>query len=301
MPRKSTVLTGILAAVPTPFTADGSAVDETALTALVDRLVAAGIHGLVPCGTTGEFTSLSPEEHRRVIELYVTAAAGRVPVVAGVGSLTTAGAIDLVQHAERVGADAVMLVPPFYDPLGFATLKIFLADVAAATSLPIVYYNVPGATGIRLDADQIAELGSIDGVDYLKDTSGDAVTLTDLIVNRSGNIKAFNGWDTLTFTGLALGAEASVWGVAGIVPEQAVALWETLAVLGDLTKAREQWRDLWALSSYLESISYVAGVKAALDLVGHPVGPTRPPVQPLSAEQHAGLVSILGRFAPVEA
>ena len=259
MPRKQVELTGILAAVPTPFTADGSAVDEAALAALVDRLVAPGIHGLVPCGTTGEFTSLSPEEHRRVIELYVSAAAGRVPVVAGVGSLTTQGAIDLVQHAERVGADAVMLVPPFYDPLDLATLKVFLAEVAAATSLPIVYYNVPGATGIRLDADQIAELGSIEGVDYLKDTSGDAVALTDLIVSRSAEIKAFNGWDTLTFTGLALGAEASVWGVAGIVPEQAVALWDTLAVKGDLGAAREQWRDLWALSSYLESVSYVAG------------------------------------------
>ncbi|HEY0237956.1 MAG TPA: dihydrodipicolinate synthase family protein [Friedmanniella sp.] len=301
MARTQTQLTGILAAVPTPFTADGSSVDETALVALVDRLVAAGIHGLVPCGTTGEFTSLSPDEHRRVIELYVTAAAGRVPVVAGVGSLTTAGAIDLVRHSERVGADAVMLVPPFYDPLDLATLKVFLTEVAAATTLPIVYYNVPGATGIRLDADQIAELGAIDGVDYLKDTSGDAVTLTDLIVNRSNEIKAFNGWDTLTFTGLALGAEASVWGVAGIVPEQAVALWETLAVKGDLVAAREQWRDLWALSSYLESVSYVAGVKTALELVGHPVGPVRRPIQPLTAEQRAGLVTVLERFAPVEA
>jgi len=306
VPRKQTAssspkLTGILAAVPTPFTADGSAVDEAALTALVDRLVDAGIHGLVPCGTTGEFTSLTPDEHRRVIELYVSAAAGRVPVVAGVGSLTTAGAIDLVQHSERVGADAVMLVPPFYDPLDFAALKVFLTEVAAATSLPIVYYNVPGATGIRLGADQIAELGSIEGVDYLKDTSGDAVTLTDLIVSRSSDITAFNGWDTLTFTGLALGAKASVWGVAGIVPQQAVELWETLAVLGDLTKAREQWRDLWALSSYLESISYVAGVKAALEVVGHPVGPTRAPVRPLSAEQRAGLVTVLKPFASLQA
>ena len=301
MPRKQAQLTGILAAVPTPFTADGSAVDGAALAALVDRLVAAGIHGLVPCGTTGEFTSLGLEEHRRVIELYVSAAAGRVPVVAGVGSMTTAGAIDLVQHAERVGADAVMLVPPFYDPLGFDALTVFLADVAGATSLPIVYYNVPGATGIRLDADQIAELGSIDGVDYLKDTSGDAVTLTDLIVNRSADIKAFNGWDTLTFTGLALGAEASVWGAASIVPEQAVALWDTLAVKGDLGAAREQWRDLWALSSYLESISYVAGVKTALELVGHPVGPVRRPIQPLTAEQHTGLVAVLGRFGPAGA
>jgi dihydrodipicolinate synthase/N-acetylneuraminate lyase len=301
VPRKQVELTGILAAVPTPFTADGSAVDEAALVALVDRLVAAGVHGLVPCGTTGEFTSLSLQEHRRVIELYVSAAAGRVPVVAGVGSMTTAGAIDLVQHAERVGADAVMLVPPFYDPLDFATLKVFLAEVAAATSLSIVYYNVPGATGIRLDADQVAELGSIDGVDYLKDTSGDAVTLTDLIVSRSADIKAFNGWDTLTFAGIALGAEASVWGVAGIVPEQAVALWDTLGVKGDLVAAREQWRDLWALSSYLESVNYVAGVKAALELLGHPAGPTRAPVQPLSADQRAGLVTVLEPFAPVAA
>jgi dihydrodipicolinate synthase/N-acetylneuraminate lyase len=299
VPRKQTQLTGILAAVPTPFTADGSAVDPEALAALVDRLVAAGIHGLVPCGTTGEFTSLSPAEHRQVIEGYVTAAAGRVPVVAGVGSLTTAGAIELVQHAEQVGADAVMLVPPFYDPLDFATLKVFLAAVAGATSLPIVYYNVPGATGIRLDADQIAELGSIEGVDYLKDTSGDAVTLTDLIVHRAADIKAFNGWDTLTFTGLALGAEASVWGVGGIVPEHAVTLWETLAVKGDLTSAREQWRDLWALSSYLESVNYVAGVKAALEILGHPVGPPRAPVQPLPAEQRAELASVLERFGPV--
>ena len=117
-----------------------------------------------------------------MIELYVEAAAGRVPVIAGVGALSTAGAIALAQDAERLGADAVMVVPPFYDPLDFATLKMFLRAVAESISLPIVYYNVPGATGIRLNADQIAELGEIDGVDYLKDTSGDAVTLTDLLV-----------------------------------------------------------------------------------------------------------------------
>ena len=94
MPRKSVTLKGILVAASTPFTADGSAVDEPVLVAQVDRLIAAGVHGLVPCGTTGEFTTLSPEEYRRVIELYVTAADGRIPVVAGVGALSTAGAID---------------------------------------------------------------------------------------------------------------------------------------------------------------------------------------------------------------
>src|SRR6187401_3081607 len=109
-------LHGILAAVTTPFTADGSAVDEATIRSQVDRLIAAGIHGLVPTGSTGEFTSLSPEEHRRVIKVYVEAAGGRVPVIAGIGTLTTQGTVELAAYAERAGADAVMVVPPFYDP-----------------------------------------------------------------------------------------------------------------------------------------------------------------------------------------
>jgi dihydrodipicolinate synthase/N-acetylneuraminate lyase len=295
MTRRSVELRGILVAVTTPFTADASAVDEEVLASQVDRLVGAGVHGLVPCGTTGEFTTLSPEEYRRVIELYVNAAAGRVPVVAGVGSLSTAGAIDLAQHAERVGADAVMLVPPFYDPLDFGMLKVFLTAVAESITLPIVYYNVPGATGIRLTADQIAELGEIDGVDYLKDTSGDAVTLADLLASRGDRIKAFNGWDTLTFFGLASGAEASVWGTAGVVPELAVQLWETLAERGDLVKARELWQDLWAISDFLESVNYVAGIKAGLELIGHPAGPARAPIQPLPQVERERFAAILTR------
>lgn len=296
---KNTQLRGILAAVTTPFTADGEAVDEQNLRAQVERLIAAGIHGLVPTGTTGEFMTLTPQEYRRVIELYVEAVDGRVPVVAGVGALSTKGAIELARHAEKVGVDAIMVVPPFYDPLDFATLKAFLTAVAESITLPIVYYNVPGATGIHLTADQIAELGDIDRVDYLKDTSGDAVALADLLASRGDRIKAFNGWDTLTFFGIASGAEASVWGAAGIVPDLAVELWEALAEKGDLTRGRELWRHLWAISDFLESVNYVAGVKAGLDLIGHSAGPARLPIQPLSAEQRRRFADIL-RAAGVE-
>lgn len=291
--RKNVNLRGILAAVTTPFTADASAVDEDALRQNVDRLVEAGIHGLVPTGTTGEFTTLSDAEYRRVIELYVEAAAGRVPVVAGIGALSTDGAISLAQHAESVGADALMLVPPFYDPLDFDALVAFLSDVAASVTLPIVYYNVPGATGLQLDAAQIASLGEIDGIDYLKDTSGDAVALGDLLTNHGDKIKAFNGWDTLTFFGIASGAQASVWGVAGIVPELAVEFWDTLAERGDLAAAREQWKTLWAISDFLESVNYVAGIKAGLELLGVPAGPPRRPIQPLSEENRQRFAQIL--------
>lgn len=296
MTRKQANLGGILAAVTTPFTADGAAVDEEVLRAQVDRLVAGGIHGIVPCGTSGEFPTLTPQEYRRAIEAYVQAADGRFAVVAGVGAMSTREAIDLAQHAQHVGADAIMLVPPFYDPLDFATLKTFLSDVAAAIELQIMYYNVPGATGIRLDADQIAELGQIDGLDYLKDTSGDAVTLTDLIVNRGDDITAFNGWDTLTFLGLSLGAKGSVWGAASLVPEQAAALWQALAVDGDLARGRELWADLWALSDVLESANYVAALKAGLEILGHPAGPPRAPIQPLSAQDRERLAAALAPF-----
>jgi dihydrodipicolinate synthase/N-acetylneuraminate lyase len=289
----STELRGILAAVTTPFTTDGSAVDEANLRGQVDRLVAAGLHGLVPTGTSGEFTTLSPEEYRRVIALYVEAAGGRVPVVAGIGALATADAVALAQYAETVGASGVMVVPPFYDPLDFATLKAFLTAVSDAISIPIVYYNVPGATGIRLTADEIAELGEIENVEYLKDTSGDAVTLAELLAARTDKIKAFNGWDTLTFFGIASGAQASVWGAAGVVPDLAVELWETLAEKGDLVRARELWRHLWEISSFLESVNYVAGLKAGLELIGHPAGPPRLPIQPLSAEQRRQFAEIL--------
>ncbi|PZQ90401.1 MAG: dihydrodipicolinate synthase family protein [Leifsonia xyli] len=297
--RRTVSLRGILAAVTTPFTADGSAVDEDALRAQANRLIDAGIHGLVPTGSTGEFSTLTPDEYRRVIELYVDAAAGRVPVVAGIGALSTAGAIELVQHAERVGAAAVMVVPPFYDVLSLDALKTFLGDVAGATSLPIMYYNLPGNTGIHLTAAELAELGSIDGVDYIKDTSGDAVALTELLVGHRDRIKAFNGWDTLTFFGLASGAEASVWGVGGIVPELAVQFWDALVERKDIESARALWGPLWEISSFLESVNYVAGVKAALEIVGYPVGPARRPVQPLTPQRRAQLTDVLERAGAI--
>jgi 4-hydroxy-tetrahydrodipicolinate synthase len=293
MTRRSADLHGILAAVTTPFTPDAGSVDEAALEAHADRLIGAGIHGLVTTGTTGEFPTLTPQEYRRVIEAYAHAAAGRVPVVAGVGALSTRDAVDLAQHAERVGADAVMLLPPFYGAVDLPTLTGFLTAVAESISIPIVYYNIPSATGTQLTARQIADLAEIPGIEYLKDTSGDAVALTELLVAHADRITAFNGWDTLTFAGIAAGAKGSVWGAANVVPELAVEFWDTLAVKGDLCAAREQWKHLWAISDFLESVDYVAGVKAGLELVGHPAGPVRAPIRPLPQNERERFARIL--------
>jgi dihydrodipicolinate synthase/N-acetylneuraminate lyase len=294
-PRRTADLHGILAAVPTPFTPDAEAVDEPTLRRQAERLIRAGIHGFVTTGSTGEFSTLTPQEYRDAIELYVDAAAHRIPVVAGVGALSTRAAIELAQHAEAVGADAIMLLPPFYGGVDVPTLHAFLTAVAESITLPIVYYNIPAATGTRLTARELADLADIPGVEHLKDTSGDAVVLTELLTAHADRIQAFNGWDTLTFYGLAAGAKASVWGAADVVPELAVQLWVTLAEKGDLAAAREQWKHLWAISDFLESVDYVAGIKAGLEIVGHPAGPARLPVRPLGPDERERFTQILAR------
>jgi dihydrodipicolinate synthase/N-acetylneuraminate lyase len=186
-----------------------------------------------------------------------------------------------------------MLLPPFYGGVDLPTLTAFLTAVAESISIPIVYYNIPSATGTQLTAKQIADLADIPGIEYLKDTSGDAVALTELLTAHADRITAFNGWDTLTFAGIAAGAKGSVWGAAGVVPGLAVEFWDTLAVKGDLAAAREQWKHLWAISDFLESVDYVAGIKAGLELVGHPAGPARAPIQPLPQHERERFARIL--------
>src|SRR5919204_5257374 len=161
---------GVLPALITPFTEDGSAIDTEALTAIVDRLVNAGVAGLVPGGSTGEFTTLSHAERREVVEATVEAAAGRVPVVAGTGALSTRETVELSVHAEQAGAAAVMIVPPFYEALSWRELLAHYTAIADAIEIPIMYYNLPSASGQRLTAGQLRELP----ITCLKDTGGDA-------------------------------------------------------------------------------------------------------------------------------
>src|SRR5918999_727001 len=212
---------GVLPALITPFTEDGSALDTDAQSAIIDRLIAAGVAGVVPGGSTGEFTTLANAERRRLVQTTVEAAGGRVPVIAGTGALSTRETVELSVHAEQAGAAAVMVVPPFYDALSWRELLAHYTAIADAIEIPIMYYNLPSATGIKLTAAQLRELQGA-GVTCLKDTGGDAVAATELIQTDGPTL--LNGWDTLTFDALAAGVRAVVWGTASIVPEQCVEL-----------------------------------------------------------------------------
>ena len=266
---------GVLPALITPFTDDGTAIDRGALTAIVDRLVDAGVGGLVPGGSTGEFTTLDHAERRELVETTVQAAAGRVPVVAGTGALSTRETVQLSVHAEQAGAAAVMIVPPFYDALAWRELLAHYTAVADAIDIPIMYYNLPSATSVTLTAEQLRELP----VACLKDTGGDAVAATELIQTEGPTL--LNGWDTLTFAALAAGVRAVVWGAASILPAQCVELHRLLIDDIDLPAARELWARLWPLCRFLESQSYSAAVKTACRLAGDTTGPVRAPLLPL--------------------
>jgi 4-hydroxy-tetrahydrodipicolinate synthase len=281
---------GVLPALITPFTEDGSAIDNGALAGIVDRLISDGAAGLVPGGSTGEFTTLSHSERRQLVEVTVGAAAGRVPVVAGTGALSTGETVELSVHAERAGAAAVMIVPPFYDALSWRELLAHYTAVADAIDIPIMYYNLPSASGVKLTAAQFRELGRA-GVSCLKDTGGDAVAATELI--QTDGPMLLNGWDTLTFAALAAGVRAVVWGTASILPEQCVELHRLLIDDIDLPAARELWARLWPLCQFLEGQSYPAAVKTACRLVGDPTGPVRAPLLPLDDETTSELAALL--------
>ncbi|KAJ4298017.1 hypothetical protein N0V90_005916 [Kalmusia sp. IMI 367209] len=285
-------LTGILVALVTPFTDDASRIDHARLESHINRLLDAGVHGLVPGGTTGEFTALSTAERKESLELCIKYAAGRVPVVAGIGALSTADGVDLATHAAKVGASALMVVPPYYDPVNLVQLREMLGELHKASQLPIVYYNIPSASGLTLSPGEIASLSEV-GVKYLKDTSGNAPALTELLFGHADKITTFNGWDTLTFYGLAAGAKGSVWGATNVIPELSMQLWDAVAVKGDLKKGRELWTKIWPICAFLEEHNYPSAVKTAMELQGFETGGLRKPFSLLEGEPRQTLIGLL--------
>jgi dihydrodipicolinate synthase/N-acetylneuraminate lyase len=285
-------LAGILVALITPFTDDGENIHHARLQDHIERIIKAGTHGIVPGGTTGEFTAMDLPERKELVELCIKFADGRVPVVAGIGHTRTRDIVDLAVHAAKAGAAATMMVPPFYDSVNYEQLRELFSEVSQASKLPIMYYNIPSACGLTLSPQQIADLSEV-GCIYVKDTSGNGPDFTELLFGLSNKITAFNGWDTLTFYGLAAGAKGSVWGVTNIIPELSVQLWNALAVKGDLKEGRELWDKIWPICAFLESHNYPSACKTGMVLQGQETGPLRKPFAILKGEPRAELARLL--------
>ena len=230
---------GVITALITPLR-DGK-VDEAAFAQLLERQIAAGIHGVVPMGTTGESASLSLDEHKRVVELCVQVAAGRTRVIAGAGASATEKSIELVRFAKTVGADGALIVTPYYNRPSQAGLALHFEAIAEAVQLPVLLYNVPGRTGVDMSNETVARLAAHPNIVGIKDATGDLGRVSWMRANISGQFDLISGDDPSYLGYHAQGGVGVISVTSNVAPEAMVALHEAAAA-GDYATARD-WQD----------------------------------------------------------
>ena len=290
-------LRGCATALVTPFT-KGGAVDEARMRALVERQTAGGVKLLVPCGTTGESATLSTEEQQRVIAITIAAAKGKARVIAGVGNNNTAVTIERAKAARVAGADAALVVGPYYNKPTQAGFQAHYAAIAAAIpGFPIVLYNVPGRTGSNIAAATTLALArDVDNVVAVKEASGDLSQIMAILRGRPDNFKVLSGDDALTLAVIALGGDGIVSVASNEVPELMSRMTD-LALAGDWTAARALHYKLLPLmeGNFIESNP--GPVKAAMAVMGLLEEQFRLPLVPVQESTRARLKEILGQFA----
>jgi 4-hydroxy-tetrahydrodipicolinate synthase len=275
-----TRLVGCGTALVTPFTAS-SAIDERALRGFVDWQIDEGIDFVVPCGSTGEAATMTPAEHRRVVEITVEQVRGRVPVVAGAGSNDTQKAIGLSREMQEVGATHLLHVSPMYNKPPQRGIIAHFRAIADATSLPIVVYNVPGRTGSNVEAATSLELATHPRIVSVKEASGNLAQITDVIAGRPSGFTVLSGDDELTLPILALGGDGLISVVSNVVPRAMTELVRA-GRDGKLDAARALHFKLlpWMRAAFVESNP--VPVKAALAMMGKMENVLRSPLVPLA-------------------
>jgi len=256
---------GLFPALVTPFR-DG-AVDEEAFVRLVERQIAGGVHGLVPVGTTGETATLSHDEHRRVVELCVSTARGRVPVIAGAGSNSTEEAIELVRHAKAIGADAALVVAPYYVRPSQEGLYAHYAAIDAAVQLPVLVYNVPTRTGVDISNEVLARLAKLPNIVGVKDATGDLPRASMQRLMCGEDWVMLSGDDPSALGYLAHGGHGCISVTSNVAPEQTSAFFNA-ALSGDWAAALQHQDRLIRLHRALFTDASPAPTKFALSHLG---------------------------------
>jgi 4-hydroxy-tetrahydrodipicolinate synthase len=283
--------TGVGTALVTPFTRAG-AVDEAGVRRLVRRQIEGGIHFLVPCGTTGESPTLTRDEHLRVVALVVQEAAGRVPVLAGAGGYNTHEVAELARACEALGADGILSVTPYYNKPTQAGLLRHYETIAAATSLPIVLYNVPGRTGCNIEPRTVARLAAVPNIVAVKEASGNMTQICDVCHSVPEDFIVLSGDDAMTLPMMAVGAKGVVSVASNVSPGGMIAIVEP-AERGDFAAARAAHQRLLPLMlvSFVESNPIP--VKAALAMMGLLEEVYRLPLVPPADASRARITEVL--------
>lgn len=289
MSPSDTFIHGAITALVTPMR-DGE-VDIAALSRLVEEQIAAGIHGLVAVGTTGESATLSVPEHVRVIRRVVEVVNKRVPVIAGAGANSTAEAIELTRASEDAGANALLHVTPYYNKPPQEGLYRHYAAIARETNLPIVLYNVPSRTSCDLLPATVARLAEIENIVAIKEAS-DVRRVSDLIATAGDRITVLAGDDAIALPIMAVGGRGVISVVSNVVPGHVARLCEAAAA-GDLARAREIHFDILPLCDLLFAEPSPIPVKTALELIGAMSAEVRLPLAPCSPALRARLADLL--------
>ena len=275
----------------TPFTEDGEAVDLKALERLVEFQVAEGIRGLIPLGSTGEFLSVSPEERTAIVETVVKTARGRVPVIIGTGAEDTREVVRTSKEAEALGADGVMIIPPFYSVPTLPELMHHYDTVAKAIGLPIMVYNNPATANVDMTAEMLAEISRIPNCLYVKESTLEVTRVRDIVALCGDRMEVFAG--VLGYESAWLGAIGWVAVCSNLAPRLSTEMFHAAAFEKDRDKALALYRRLVPLLPWVGGPRYVAGTKAGFRLMGMGMGDPRPPRLPLPGADVPKLAAVL--------
>jgi 4-hydroxy-tetrahydrodipicolinate synthase len=284
---------GAIVAMVTPFR--NGKVDEEALRRLIEEQIAGGTDGIAPCGTTGESTTLSHEEHDRVIEITVEAAGKRVPVIAGTGSNSTEEAIRLTKHAWKAGADAALIVCPYYNRPTQEGLYLHYRAIAEEVPIPIIVYNIPGRTGTNMLTETLARLAEIPNIVGVKEASGSLKQMSDVVRLCGPDFSVLSGDDIFTLGLLAIGGNGVISVISNVVPGDMAAMVDAFAA-GDLVKARALHHRMSPLIDALFIETNPIPVKAALSMMGKISYELRLPLCRMAEKNEAALKKVMQEY-----
>ncbi|MCX8995958.1 dihydrodipicolinate synthase family protein [Rhizobiaceae bacterium BDR2-2] len=284
---------GVFTVMITPLDANG-AVDLKALAAFTDWQIREGIHGLIPLGSTGEFLSLSQEDRDGVARTVIETAAGRVPVLIGTGAEDTREAVRLSRQAEAMGADGVMVIPPFYSTPTDDELVEHYRQIAAAISIPVMVYNNPATANVDLKPELLARIAEIDGCDYVKESTLEITRVRDIVRLAGKNMTVFGG--ILGFESFVMGAEGWVAVASNVAPGVMSRMFTLAADEKKYDEARALYLEWLPVIQAVGGQAYVAGSKSLLTHMGFQAGAPLPPRLPLPAAQDAAMKALVERF-----
>ena len=285
---------GVIPPVVTAFNADGT-LNLEKTTGFIRHLIDKGVHGIFVAGSTGEYTLLSLEERKALFERSVEAVDGKVPLLAGSGHNSTRLAIDLSQHAEKAGVDAVVVSLPHYPRPTEEGLYEHYRQIADAVSIPVLVYNWPDAMGYSISPELVARLGNEGHIAGIKDSHQNLDHPAEILRLTGGKITVFAGWASKLLPALTLGLHGIIATAANAIPEDVVAIYD-LFQQGDLARARERHYQILPFINAMEL--HPDAIKQAVRLLGHDVGPSRQPIEAAPSEVTTALresLRILGK------